>query len=224
MASEPAPRQAELIEKAAWAMWRADGEPTGVAKRDPYRKLARALAEAGLLADPAQTTELADWPRFAARDRRAALRAQAKNEQLKRQRDALSLMLRAMARKLVATRAERDEARAWANCELGNVNDLTAERDERQARIDRALAVCAETSPIGTLLAEVPSAAQIQDRVRAALAGDQPTTEQPTPPPPPFRGADAVGRWTIQGHHHGQPIWSWTPTIAKRDDTSEETP
>ncbi|MCG3757383.1 hypothetical protein [Amycolatopsis sp. Poz14] len=47
----PDQSQQDPIESAAWAMWRADGSPTGTAKRDPYRKLARALAAQGLLAD-----------------------------------------------------------------------------------------------------------------------------------------------------------------------------
>lgn len=42
----------EIIELAAWELWRADGSPDGVAKRDPYRKQARALAAAGFLDDP----------------------------------------------------------------------------------------------------------------------------------------------------------------------------
>ncbi|MFF4600135.1 hypothetical protein [Amycolatopsis sp. NPDC001319] len=41
--------RADIVERAAWAMWRADGSPSGVAKRDPYRKLARALADGGFL-------------------------------------------------------------------------------------------------------------------------------------------------------------------------------
>ncbi|MBA0126310.1 hypothetical protein H0B56_12230 [Haloechinothrix sp. YIM 98757] len=42
----------DVVEQATWAMWRADGEPTGVDKRGPYRRLARALDEAGLLDTP----------------------------------------------------------------------------------------------------------------------------------------------------------------------------
>lgn len=53
-AVEPAPagHPDEVVERAAWELWRAAGSPDGVAKRDPYRKQARALAAAGLLADP----------------------------------------------------------------------------------------------------------------------------------------------------------------------------
>lgn len=46
-----------------------------------------------------------------------------------------------------------------------------AELKELEDRIAAALAVCAEESPTGTPLAEIPSAGQIQDRVRAALMG-----------------------------------------------------
>lgn len=43
------PPSGDAVERAAWAMWRADGEPPGVDKRGPYRRLARALDAAGLL-------------------------------------------------------------------------------------------------------------------------------------------------------------------------------
>jgi hypothetical protein len=51
---------AEIIEQAAWALWRASGSPDGVAKRDPYRTVARALADAGLLADSANAKHECD--------------------------------------------------------------------------------------------------------------------------------------------------------------------
>lgn len=42
-------RPEDLIEEATWIMWRADGEPTGIAKRERYRTMARELADRGLL-------------------------------------------------------------------------------------------------------------------------------------------------------------------------------
>ncbi|MFJ1765038.1 hypothetical protein ACIOD2_32255 [Amycolatopsis sp. NPDC088138] len=54
------------------------------------------------------------------------------------------------------------------------------ERDERQARIEAALAECNREYPLGRVpIAELPSPAQICDRIRAALAGDQPPAEEP---------------------------------------------
>ena len=58
---------------------------------------------------------------------------------------------------------------------------------EKQARIDAALAECDREYPLGRVpIDELPSAAQICGRIRAALEGDQPSL--PLPP----RGEEAV--------------------------------
>jgi len=183
-----------------------------------------------LLADPAQTTELERLKAFERDSLRQihaswelADRYKAWREDAEDERDRLSLMLRAMARKLVGYRkwtlgddvpevhrlrrevarltdlCREMEARAIRISRCSCDNDgiectheaargtAEAERDERQARIANALKVLDEPAP--HLLRTDPhfermnardARAQLVERVRAALAGDQPTTEEPT--------------------------------------------
>jgi hypothetical protein len=97
------------------------------------------------------------------------------------ERDALSLLLRGMARKLVAYRKWADgdvptvhrlrrelaEARDGGRKVLAIAEQFQAERDERQARIDAALVVLDG----GVEFALMPGALHA---IRAALVGDQP--------------------------------------------------
>ena len=154
MASEPAPRQDELDRE--WlagmiAAFLSGARGVGVLHMKPWPEVAERLVawldERGLLADPAQTTEL---------------------EQAKR------------AYETAANEINKYAAQLTRKCHT--IRDLTdenrrlaAERDERQARIDRAKAVLqVEGDDLTDWHAGYRAACE---RGLAALAGDQPTTE-----------------------------------------------
>lgn len=123
------------------------------------------------------------------------------------ERDALSLLLRGMARKLVAyrkwtlgddvpavhrLRRELAEAREGGKKVLALAEQFQSERDERQARIDAAFTTCeaasvlislagnpSEWAAAEALIADVRAALKGELPARAALVGDQPTAEEP---------------------------------------------
>lgn len=158
--SEPAPRQDDVIEKAARALdllaehtfshttdpqnagCDSDEEPCtcGMPVSDWTCHHVDVLAKAGLLADPAQTTEL----------------------EKERRRSA------AFEKQWMETQAELDDRQRF-------LRDVVAERDERQARIDRAKAALqVEGDDLTDWHAGYRAACE---RGLAALAGDQPTEE-----------------------------------------------
>jgi hypothetical protein len=181
--------------------------------------VARALAEAGLLADPAQTTELEELrllnrrmqrqvDRLPWRQRdyeRARLELRKLNDAMIRknrviakrraERDALSLLLRGMARKLVATRGQarlqaalsleinqgwvayRERTKVRRRKFLDDIATLTGERDtlerilsKERRKVDGALALIAAGTSAGPHFLS-------PDATRAVRVGDQ----QPRP-------------------------------------------
>jgi hypothetical protein len=171
-ASEPAPRQDDVIETTAKAIFEAQVfRPSWGARpswdseavnQDSFRVAALALRDLGLLADPAQTTEL---------EKLAA--------------DHLALL------------GQRD---AWWEHVGRERRQLESERDERQARIDRVLGILDEPAPVPPQtdphferMNARNTRTQLVERVRAALAGDQPTLGIAGPGPgcyPPVDGWD----------------------------------
>lgn len=143
----------------------------------PYRTAAAEdLQRAGLLADPAQTTELEKLR--ASRD--AALR-----DGLEAADRAVSAEQRAASWWEAAKTLNR-----WGTAHRELHRSALAERDERQARIDAALQVLDEPAPV--LPRTDPhfermnarnARTQLVQRVRAALAGDQPTPGPACYPP-----------------------------------------
>jgi hypothetical protein len=126
-----------------------------------------------VLADPAQTTELEQL-------RTAGAKLLAVTEEFQQQRNLL-LWLHAEAV------WQRDGFRDAYLAVVDHGVALTAERDERQARIDAALKALDEPAPLlprtdphFERMNARKARTQLVERVRAALAGDQPTTEQPT--------------------------------------------
>ncbi|MDQ3785782.1 MAG: hypothetical protein M3422_00880 [Actinomycetota bacterium] len=232
MASEPAPRQEDVIQKAGGLI-----DEHMFAGRNDYgydrcgcgwvgegpgwwpHHITFVLGEAGLLFDPAQTTEL---------------------ETLRGELDNVKAVLESVRRKLGTP-----EGRAISVYAA----EVRAERDERQARIDRlelrAAKATAEIEAwwnshngaahasgalmaVHSLLSGKLDVVLQGDQARAALAGDQPTTEEPKH----SHGRDCC--WECFGGpdshlkvpndpactHEGCA----TRDVGVRDDTSEDTP
>jgi hypothetical protein len=164
MASEPAEpttRQDEVIEKAAEILHREQLEGGRSARG------ARALAEAGLLADPAQTTELEELRRDnraleariaeanenAGVDAYDIIKARKEANAALAERDALSLLLRGMARKLVAYRKWALKAHRDQDWVLNRVRAALGTPDGRAVSV-HAAEVCAERDLALWLFAE----------------------------------------------------------------------
>lgn len=179
--------------------------------RSEAPNIARALADLGLLADPAQTTELegvVDVPvgstAYRLINEQTAqledLRQHARNVAAQRDvehaafvdaandRDRLSLLLRGMARKLVATRSER----------------VTLERilSKERRRVDTALQLIHVFTATGPHFLS-PDETRA---VRAALVGDQPKAEEPRRAPCP-EGYHFVGQPLTHCSECGLPPW-----------------
>jgi hypothetical protein len=183
---------AEIIEQAAWALWRASGSPDGVAKRDPYRTVARALADAGLLADPelaadrrriiAEKLELhiernqLSWLHAEAVWRLDTLSDYAGDQANARraaetERDMLRIDLNTTEEQLADARRERDLAvahdrqpypTAWA------YEQACRSLNQRDASIDKALALLADTALMPMTIGDYQA---LKYDVRAALTG-----------------------------------------------------